>query len=148
MKRTGPDSPMSRRRLLLALAVVVPLGLVKHSSGSEFIRGYAGAVLYVVFWTYVVLLARPRWRPARIALAVLLATCAIEVFQLSRWPEGVRATFLGGTLLGSQFDPWDFAAYAVGATIAALGARALYTGRTKLVAKSTPGSSASTRSSQ
>ena len=136
---------MSRLRLLLALALLVPLGLLTKASGHPLVRGYLGGSLYVVFWTYAALLARPRWRPARVALAVFAATCAIEVFQLARWPEGVRATLVGGALLGSEFDPWDFAAYAIGAAIAVAGT---YTGRRNAVAKSTPGASASTKSSQ
>lgn len=138
----------SRRRLAVALALFVAAGLLTKASGNALVRGYLGGVVYVVFWTCAALLARPRWRPARVAAAVLLATCAIEMFQLCRWPAGFRATFLGGALLGSDFDPRDFAAYAVGAAAAVAGTRALYTGSTKVVAKSTPGSSASTRSSQ
>ena len=114
---------MSRHRLLVALALLVPAGLLTKASGIAVVRGYVGGALYVVFWTYVALLARPRWRPARVALCVFLATCAVEVFQLCRWPEGFRATFLGAALLGSEFDPWDSAAYAVGAAASALGAR-------------------------
>lgn len=136
---------MSRRRLLLSLALLVPLGLLTKASGLVLVRGYLGGVLYVVFWTYVVLLARPQGRPARVALAVLVATCAIGILQLWRWPEGVRATFLGGALLGSEFDP-----------LGLRGLRGRRRGRSgrharavhRLVAKSTPGVSASTRSSQ
>jgi hypothetical protein len=117
---------VSRRRLLIALALLVPLGLLTKASGVAVVRGYVGGALYVVFWTYAVLLARPRWRVSRVALCVLLATCAVEVFQLCRWPEGFRATFLGGALLGSEFDPWDFAAYAVGALASVFGAQVMH----------------------
>ena len=114
---------MSRLRLLLALALLVPLGLLTKASDLPLVRGHLGGVVYVVFWTYLALLVRPRWPPARVALCVFAATCAIEAFQLCRWPEGFRATFLGGALLGSEFDPKDLAAYAVGAAIAVLGSR-------------------------
>jgi len=114
---------VSRRRLLIALALLVPLGLLTKASGIAVVRGYVGGALYVVFWTYAALLARPRWPPAKVALCVFLATCAVEIFQLCRWPEGFRATFLGAALLGSEFDPWDFAAYAAGAAASVLGAR-------------------------
>ena len=137
---------MSRRRLLVALALLVPLGLLTKASDLPLVRGHLGGAVYVVFWTYLALLLKPRWPPARVALGVLAATSAIELFQLVRWPERVRASFLGGALLGSEFDPLDFAAYAVGAAIAVLGSR--YTGSTKVVEKSTPGASASTASSQ
>jgi hypothetical protein len=104
--------------------------------------------LYVVFWTLAAMFVRPAWRPPRVAALVLLATCAVEVLQLCRWPAGFRATLLGGALLGSEFDPWDFAGYAVGAVAAVALSRAAYTGRTNVVEKSTPGSSASTTSSR
>jgi len=118
---------MSRRRLLVVLALLVPLGLLTKATDQELIRGYAGGVLYVMFFTFAVLLARPEWRPERVAAGVLLATCALEVLQLwhPQWLERVRATFLGQTLLGSTFSGWDFAAYALGAAAAIVLARAL-----------------------
>jgi hypothetical protein len=117
---------VSRLRLLVALALLVPLGLLTKVAGPGLMRGYLGGVLYVVFWTYAALLARPAWPPARVALAILLATCAIEILQLwhPAWLERARATPVGGMLLGSTFDPWDFPCYAVGAAAVA-AARAL-----------------------
>lgn len=118
---------MSRRRLLLALALLVPLGLLTKALGPGVVRSQAGGALYVVFWTYAVLLARPGLSPARVALAVLLATCALEALQLwhPAWLERARATAPGDVLLGSTFDPLDFAAYAVGAAAAVGAARSL-----------------------
>jgi len=118
---------VSRRRLLVALALLVPLGLLTKATDNELVRGYAGGVLYVVFFTCAVLLARPDWRPAPVAAGVLLATCALEVLQLWHppWLERVRATFLGHALLGSTFSGWDFACYAVGALLAIALSRVL-----------------------
>jgi hypothetical protein len=108
---------LSRARLALALAVVVPLGLAAKLTNAELVRGYLGGVAYVVFWILLVLLAWPRLRPGSVAVAVFLATCALEAAQLwhPRWLESVRATFLGHALLGSTFSWWDFPCYAVGA---------------------------------
>jgi len=118
---------MRRRRLLVVLALLVPLGLLTKATDNELVRGYAGGVLYVMFFTFAVLLARPDWRPERVAAGVLLATCGLEVLQLWHppWLERIRATFLGQALFGSTFSGWDFAAYALGAAAAIALSRAL-----------------------
>lgn len=110
---------MSRARLGLALAVVVPLGFATKLTDAELVRGYLGGVLYVVFWILLVLFARPRLRPGSVAVVVFLATCALEAIQLWHppWLEHIRATFLGHALLGSTFSWWDFPCYAAGAAL-------------------------------
>ncbi len=117
---------MSRARLGLALAVVVPLGFATKLTDAELVRGYLGGVLYVVFWILLVLLVRPRLRPGSVAVVVFLATCALEAAQLWHppWLERLRATFLGHALLGSTFSWWDFPCYAAGAALG-LGIAAL-----------------------
>ena len=110
---------MSRARLALALAVVVPLGFATKLTDTELVRGYLGGVFYVVFWILLVLVAWPRLRPSSVAVAVFLVTCALEAAQLWHPPrlEEVRATFLGHALLGSTFAWWDFPCYALGAAL-------------------------------
>lgn len=110
---------MSRARLGLALAVVVPLGFLTKATDAELVRGYLGGVLYVVFWILLVLLARPSLRPGSVAVVVFLVTCALEAAQLWHppWLERIRATFLGHALLGSTFSWWDFPCYAAGAAL-------------------------------
>jgi hypothetical protein len=110
---------LSRARLALALAIVVPLGFATKLTDAVLVRGYLGGVFYVVFWILLVLLARPQLRPGSVAVAAFLATCALEAAQLwhPRWLEEVRATFLGHALLGSTFSWWDLPCYALGAAL-------------------------------
>jgi hypothetical protein len=110
---------LSRARLALALAIVVPLGFATKLADAELVRGYLGGVLYVVFWILLVLLLRPQLRPESVAGYVFLATAALEAAQLWHppWLERLRATFLGHALLGSTFSWWDFPCYALGAAL-------------------------------
>lgn len=114
---------MSRRRLLVALALLVPLGFATKTyagPGADLVRGYLGGVLYVVFWVYAVLLARPKWRTGRVAAGVLAATCIVEILQLWHPPplEALRGTSLGAVLLGETFSWGDFPCYLAGALLA------------------------------
>lgn len=119
----------ARLRLLTLLAVVVPLGFgakLYAGPGAYWIGAYGAGLLYVVFWILLVLLARPDLRPARVALAVLAVTCALEILQLWHPPalEGFRASFLGAALIGSTFAWGDFPPYVAGAVLGAWLGRA------------------------
>jgi hypothetical protein len=108
-----------RRRLTLLLAVVTPLGFASKlyaGPGQQWVRYHAGGVVYEVFWILLVLLVRPRLSPWRVAGAVLLVTCALELLQLWNPPvlAAVRASFLGHALIGSSFSWWDFPHYLLG----------------------------------
>src|SRR5215831_12893901 len=123
---------MARHRLryLAALAIVTPLGFsTKFYAGpaSNWVAWQAGGFLYVVFWILAVLAFFPRLSPARVALAVAVATCALEFTQLWHPPflEPIRATFLGHALIGSTFAWSDFPYYAAGALAGYGAARAL-----------------------
>jgi hypothetical protein len=114
-----------RRKLLIALAVVTPLGLAtKLAPGLDapWIRFYAGGALYEIFWVILVLAVVPRWTPIRVALGVLIVTSALEVLQ--RWSsptlDAIRGTFPGRTLIGSTFSWWDFPVYVLGCSLAVL----------------------------
>ena len=109
-----------RRSLLVALALVTPLGFATKfyaGPGVGWIGPYAGGLLYEIFWILAIALVWPRLSPARIALGVFLATCFLEVLQLWRPPplEALRSTFLGRALVGSTFSWWDFPHYVGGA---------------------------------
>lgn len=73
----------------------------------------------MMFW-WVSALA-PHARLAVRAAGALGIACAVELFQLWRapWLLAVRATRLGHLVLGSDFDPRDFLAYALGVALAA-----------------------------
>jgi len=113
---------LSRRLLLVALALLVPAGLstkLYAGPGAGFVRGSLGGVFYVTFWTLAALLVRPRLDPRAAAAGAFLLTCVVEVAQLWHPPllEAARATWAGELLLGTTFSAWDFAAYATGAAL-------------------------------
>jgi hypothetical protein len=119
-----PDPGLVRRRTLLSLLVVTPLGLLFKlypGPGHRWFNNYGAGVLYVIFWCLVLFLIWPRQeRATRIAAGVLAATCVLEVLQLWHPPllEQVRATFPGRALLGTTFAWWDLPHYVLGAALA------------------------------
>lgn len=125
---------MTRLVFALVLAALVPLGLatkVYEGPAAAWVGGSAGGVLYVMFFVLLVGLIRPTPRPLALAAPIVLAaTCLIEVTQLWRPPllEGIRGTFVGRTLLGSQFSWTDFPHYALGAAIGWAIGRAIVAG--------------------
>lgn len=119
-----------RVRLAAAAAALVPLGIATKlyaGPGQPWVAGHAGGFVYVMFWTLLLLAARPSLRPAAAAWGVLAATSLLEALQLWQPPalQAVRGTFLGHALLGSTFAWSDFPHYAVGAAAAVVAARAL-----------------------
>jgi hypothetical protein len=115
----APSSAL-RGLVALSLGVVVPLGFASRlCAGPAWATNAVGGALYEVFWCLCAQLLAPRADPRNIALAVFGGTCVLELLQLWHPPflEEVRQTFLGRTLLGAAFDPWDFAAYAAGSAL-------------------------------
>lgn len=111
-------------RAALVAAVLIPVGIgtkLYSGPGSEWIVGSLGGSIYVMFWVFLVLALRPRWNRATVAVAVLLATTAIEFLQLWHPPllEGVRRTMIGQALLGGVFSWIDIPFYVAG-TMAAV----------------------------
>lgn len=109
-----------RRRALLSLAVVTPAGFIAKYPpfpAPDWVANSLAGAFYVIFWCLAVFLVLPRARPARVAAAVLAATCALEFLQPWRPPllESVRATFVGRALIGSDFAWADFPFYLIGA---------------------------------
>jgi hypothetical protein len=99
---------LNRKWTLLFLLIIVPASFyTKFYSGpaSAWVNNSLGGVLYVVFWSLLLFLLRPKIGPGRIALAVFIATCAIETLQLRHHPflEAVRGNFIGATILGDTF---------------------------------------------
>ena len=114
---------MIRKRILLSLAVITPLGfLFKGYSGPAawWFNDYGAGLLYEVFWCLVVFLGMPRREAVtRIAFWVFGITCLLEVLQLWHpWVlEQIRSTFLGRALIGTTFVWWDFPHYILGCLI-------------------------------
>lgn len=114
------NNPMNRRLASGALALAAALlgigSKFYNGPATEWVQHYGGGMLYEIVWISFVALLLPRERPWRIALAVLLATSAIEILQLWHPPllQAIRATFVGHALLGNTFSWWDFPHYIMG----------------------------------
>ena len=112
-----------RFRLILILAVVVPLGFATkfyEGSGSAWVQAHAGGFLYIVFWCLLALVTWPRLSPVVVGVTVFLTTSILEFLQLWHPPplQMIRSTFLGQVLLGSYFSWSDFPFYVAGAVVA------------------------------
>jgi hypothetical protein len=112
-------SPL-RLRTLALLLVVVPVGLAASlysGPGRWWINNWGASLAYEVFFIGVAFLFLPS--PSRlgaIAVAVCVATCALEFLQLWKpvWLEAVRSTFVGRAVLGNKFSWKDLPAYPLG----------------------------------
>jgi hypothetical protein len=125
---TGDRSPSSRLERLVCCAAalaVIGLGLVWRSRVlpfSPFVRKYGADALWAALVFLLIRFLSPRmriWSSAWIAFAV---SAAVEFSQLyhAGWIDSIRATRLGGLILGSVFNWPDFAAYTFGIIPAAL----------------------------
>ena len=83
----------------------------------------------IVWWVSAAAPSAPRsWRAA-----IALAFCfCVELSQMYRapWLDAARRTSVGHLVLGSDFDPRDFAAYAAGVVAAVLVDKLLHRKRT------------------
>jgi hypothetical protein len=86
------------------------------------VRDYAGALCYEVFWLLGLKALIPQVGIFPLAAGVFLVTSALEFMQLNhdRRLEWVRSFPLGRAFIGTTFDPWDFAYYAVGLVMGVL----------------------------
>jgi hypothetical protein len=125
---SGRISPEFRARAAyaaLAIATIV-VGLAVYLGGlamSPAVRDVAGDALWAAMLTWWISALVPRMALGARAAVALAACFAVEASQLYHAPalDAVRATRFGNLVLGSGFDPRDFAAYALGV----LGAAAL-----------------------
>ena len=132
LARFGMPRWLLARTRYVALAVgTISLGLAVHGRGdalSPVVRDVLGDALWaamVVWWIAAIAPAsRLPWRAA-----VALALCfAVEFSQLWHLPvlDALRRTTAGHLVLGSGFDPRDFAAYAAGVLAAVFLERATW----------------------
>lgn len=127
----SPHHPDFRYRLILLISmiVIVPLGyIIRFSQPTQGGLGdFLGSVAYEIFWILFVVFLFPKFSVAKVAIAVCLATCAIEVLQLWTPPflQVIRATLPGRLVLGNTFSWSDFPAYVVGSFLGWLGVRSL-----------------------
>jgi uncharacterized protein DUF2809 len=120
----------ARIRSLAVMALFVPLGLgTKRYQGpaQAWVHDSAGDVLYAAFCFFALQAAAPRFRVWQSAVAVTAFCAVVELTQFlhSPWLDAFRATPFGHLLLGSDFEAADFVWYALGAGLAALGARGM-----------------------
>lgn len=106
----------------IALLNITLLGLyTKNYSGvfENWINNSLGGVFYVMFFCCVLYLIKPTLNKYKIALIVYIATCLVELSQLSHFYmlDEARRTFVGRTLLGNTFVYEDFIWYTVGALL-------------------------------
>ncbi len=108
--------PFLGPRILLVILLGFAMKFYR-GPGASWTQNYGAAVFYEIFW---ILLTAFWIRPDRwgilIPLFVFTATSALEFLQLWHpfWLEEIRSHFIGRTLLGTDFDPWDFPHYALG----------------------------------
>lgn len=114
-----------RFRYLLITLLVIVLGLLSRRinvSGGEWVRLYAGDVLWAMM---VYFGCRFVWvkagRGVSCAVALIFSYC-IEISQLyhAPWIDAVRATTLGGLVLGFGFLWSDLVCYTVGVILGVL----------------------------
>ena len=103
------------------MTVLVVLGLGSRRGGMpDFVVLYAGDVLWGAFFFTLGAFLWPRGTPVRLWLGAIVVTELIEASQAWRapWLVALRATKLGGLLLGHEFLWSDVVCVAVGATLA------------------------------
>ena len=91
----------------------------RYWGAVPFVRAYVGDALWALMVFFGIALLRPQWPTKRIALATLLFSFGIEFSQLyhAPWIDSVRATRLGGLVLGFSFVRSDLLCYGVGILI-------------------------------
>lgn len=118
-KPSAPPYRHYRQVLAVSMAVIVPLGLALKfypGPGQAWLNDTFGGVPYEIFFVLLATYIWPAVSPGRIAIAVCLATCAIEFLQLWQppWLQAIRATLPGRLVLGNTFSWTDFPYYFVG----------------------------------
>jgi hypothetical protein len=104
---------------------MIALGLASRRFADAFpdgVRLYAGDVLWATMVYFAAAVVWRRAPVARIAFGALLFAMLIEASQLyhAPWIDAVRATRLGGLVLGFGFLWSDVVCYLVGVGLAAL----------------------------
>jgi hypothetical protein len=122
-----PPIRARRSRVLYAglVVLVIALGLASRRFAGVFpdgVRLYAGDVLWAAMVYFAAAVVWRRAPVARIAVGALLFSVLIEASQLyhAPWIDAVRATSLGGLVLGFGFLWSDVVCYAIGVGLAAL----------------------------
>ena len=118
------SAPRSRVAYATALLLVIAAGLGSRVFARHlprFVAAYAGDTLYATMGFVLIGIAAPRWSTARVGVAALASSCAIEVSQLyhAPWIDAIRATIPGALVLGYGFLWSDLACYVIGVALGA-----------------------------
>lgn len=109
------------------LVLVVGSGLVSRSSRGrflpEFVRDYAGDTLWALMVFLILGFLFPQTRTVVLAAAALTISVSVELSQIyqAEWINQIRATRIGGLMLGRGWVPTDLICYTVGVVIGAVG---------------------------
>lgn len=118
---------MKRNRKVYAFATVTVmlLGLLSRKASTllpEFMTIYLGDALWALMIFFGMAFLFSRLKTSRVWLVSLLFCWFIEITQLyhAPWIDAIRATTLGGLILGFGFLWSDILAYAIGTLAGAL----------------------------
>lgn len=130
MPKFSGSNGLYRVVLLGSLVIILPVGYwVRFSEGwaPAWVNDGLGSVAYELFWIFLVAFLFPNLLPVTVAIAVCLATCAIEFLQLWQPPflQAMRGTLPGRLVLGNTFSWTDFPAYFVGSWLSWWGLKTL-----------------------
>jgi len=130
MKINSLNFSCKHKWLLLSLIIVTPLGFATKfytGPGELWLNNYGGGILYEIFWCLMILLFCPASSPLKIAIVVFIATSFLETLQLwhPAFLEWIRKSFIGRTLIGTDFVWWDFFYYIIGCIIGYLWLKAI-----------------------
>ena len=108
----------------IVLITAAGFGLKAYSGpGQGWPNNYGAGVFYEVFWILILYFFWPASATLRIApFGIFAATSVLEFLQLSDAPllEKIRETFLGRTLIGTDFVWLDFPHYVLGCILGGL----------------------------
>ncbi len=116
-----PATRSSRRPRLAASALVtIAVGLLV-SRLPDPLGDVGGTILYAVLVYLLVGVALPAARPTSVGALALASCWAIEIFQLTTFPERWASEVpVVAYVLGTSFTPLDLVGYAAGAGLAVL----------------------------
>ncbi|WP_460970610.1 ribosomal maturation YjgA family protein [Spirosoma migulaei] len=117
--------------LLTLIVLLIGLASRRFMGDIPFVKTYVGDVLWalMVFFGFAFLFTR--WPTKAIALATLIFSFSIESSQLyhAPWIDSLRATRLGGLVLGFTFVWSDMLCYSLGVLIGFVAETFLIPGR-------------------
>lgn len=109
----------THRWTLISILIITPVGFYsKYYQGpaNTWVNNSLGGLFYEIFWCLVIFLFLSRVPPHKIALSVLVVTCALEFLQLwhPAFLEVIRSNLIGRTIIGTSFILTDFLYYIAG----------------------------------